>query len=289
MVVTVADLAIELRLPDTLDAQQTSVLTRLIGVGEAFVDLLISGAPLPIQEEVIIRLGAYLYEQPTSGRRDSYSNSWVNSGAGALASRWLTQTIAGDAGIVTTTPGGGGGTGQDGDPGEKGDQGERGDQGNMGTVGDTGEKGDDGDPGEKGDQGERGDQGNMGTVGDTGEKGDTGETGEQGIQGERGEKGDTGDTGETGPIGPAGTATSSTAAYRCGVLLADLPADRTGDQVSSLTAPVSDLHFTDFRYNIGGFVRQAPAAGGQRIAVPAAGTYRVPRNGQRRHPVRERR
>ena len=104
MVVTVEDLAIELRLPDTLDAPQTSVLTRLIGVGEAFVDLLISGAPLPIQEEVIIRLGAYLYEQPTSGRRDSYSNSWVNSGAGALASRWLTQTIAGETGGVIPLP-----------------------------------------------------------------------------------------------------------------------------------------------------------------------------------------
>ena len=109
MVVTVADLAIELRLPDTLDAQQTSVLTRLIGVGEAFVDLLISGAPEPIQEQVIIRLGAYLYEQPTSGRRDSYSNSWVNSGAGALASRWLTQTIAGEAVLAPST--GGVGTG----------------------------------------------------------------------------------------------------------------------------------------------------------------------------------
>ena len=113
MAVTVADLAIELRLPDSLDAQQTSVLTRLIGVGEAFVDLLISGAPEAIQDEVVIRLGAYLYEQPTSGRRDSYSNSWVNSGAGALASRWLTQTIAGEATLAPSIGGvGSGGIGE---------------------------------------------------------------------------------------------------------------------------------------------------------------------------------
>ena len=74
-----------------------------LGVGEAYIELLIPSAPSAIQDECIVRLASYLYEVPI-GRRDSHSNSWVNSGAGALASRWLTQQVA--LGVAVTSSGG---------------------------------------------------------------------------------------------------------------------------------------------------------------------------------------
>ncbi len=102
MVVTVEDLAVSLRLSTdglTLSAPQTTQLTRLLGVGEAMVDLLVSGAPEAIQDECIVRLASYLWDAPI-GRRDSHANAWVNSGAGGLAARWLTQRVADGQGVT---------------------------------------------------------------------------------------------------------------------------------------------------------------------------------------------
>ena len=90
MAVTVEELAISLRLsPDGLglSAAQTGILSRYLGVGTAYIDLLLPTAPVDIQDECIIRLASYLHDQPL-GRRDSYSNAWVYSGAGALASKF---------------------------------------------------------------------------------------------------------------------------------------------------------------------------------------------------------
>lgn len=110
MAVTVAELAVALRLiaapTDTLDAGPESVLTRLLGVGEAMTDLLIPTAPQAIQDECIVRLAAYLYDQPI-GRRDAYANAWINSGAGALASRWQQQAVSGSTASAATAPGAG--------------------------------------------------------------------------------------------------------------------------------------------------------------------------------------
>ena len=92
MAVNVADLSVALRLSadgSDLDIGQTAILTRLLGVGDAHVELLIPSAPDSIKDEVRIRLAAYLYDQPI-GRRDAFANGWVNSGAGSLASRWET-------------------------------------------------------------------------------------------------------------------------------------------------------------------------------------------------------
>ena len=108
MAVTVEDLAVALRVSGDgtdLDIGTTAILTRLLGVGDAHVELLIPSAPSAIQDEVRIRLVAYLFDQPV-GRRDAFANAWVNSGAGALAARWLTQRVAGAA----PAPGGGGDT-----------------------------------------------------------------------------------------------------------------------------------------------------------------------------------
>ena len=98
LAVTVQDLAIALRLSVTgtdLDAAQTAVLTRLLGVGQAFSELLAEEAPTAIQDEAIIRFASYLYDQPL-GRGQSYANAWVNSGAGSLVSRWVVRTIPGE-------------------------------------------------------------------------------------------------------------------------------------------------------------------------------------------------
>ena len=113
MAVTTEQLAVALRLSadgvqGASDAQR-AVLERLRGVGEAFVELLIPGAPESIRDECVVRQASYLYDAPVA-RRDSFSNSWVNSGAGSLAARWQTQRISGS----TTTPSGaGGGVGLD--------------------------------------------------------------------------------------------------------------------------------------------------------------------------------
>ena len=96
MAVTVADLAIALRISadgNDVDAAQIAVLTRLHGVGQAFVERLIPDAPAAIKDEAIVRMAAYLYDQPL-GRRDAYANSWVNSGAGSLATLWRNQHAA---------------------------------------------------------------------------------------------------------------------------------------------------------------------------------------------------
>ena len=102
MAVTVEDLAIALRLSvdgTDLEAGQTAILTRLLGVGESHIALLISSAPDAIKDESIIRLATYLYDQPV-GRRDAYANAWVNSGAGALASRFKQQAASDSAEVL---------------------------------------------------------------------------------------------------------------------------------------------------------------------------------------------
>ena len=70
MAVSVEDLAIALRVSDDgsgLDVGTIGLLTRLLGVGDSHVALLIPSAPEPIQDEVRIRLAAYLY---TTNRSD---------------------------------------------------------------------------------------------------------------------------------------------------------------------------------------------------------------------------
>ena len=104
MAVTTGELSIALRLTADgtgLSVAQTAILARLLGVGSSHVDLLIPQAPDEIKSECVIRLASYLYEAPV-GRRDSYSNAWVNSGAGALAARWHQQAASGSADSPTS-------------------------------------------------------------------------------------------------------------------------------------------------------------------------------------------
>ena len=82
---------------------QESILARLMGVAEAHIMLLAPDAPEAIQDEATIRLAAYLYDVPNAGRRDSFSNSYVNSGAAALLTYWTPRAFADSTG---STPGG---------------------------------------------------------------------------------------------------------------------------------------------------------------------------------------
>ena len=106
MAVTTADLAVALRLSADgtgIPMAQESILARLMGVAEAHIMLLAPDAPEAIQDEATIRLAAYLYDVPNAGRRDSFSNSYVNSGAAALLTYWTPRAFADSTG---STPGG---------------------------------------------------------------------------------------------------------------------------------------------------------------------------------------
>ena len=109
MAVTLEELAIALRLSEDgtgVEPGQLAVITRLLGVGEATVDLLIPDAPSAIRDECVVRLATYIFDQPPAGRRDSFANSWVNSGAGSLASRFKLQAASGSNGAAVGSAGG---------------------------------------------------------------------------------------------------------------------------------------------------------------------------------------
>ena len=104
MAVTVADVAVALRLSadgTDLAQAQTDIISRLIGVAEAHIDLLAPNAPEVVQDEATIRMATYIYDMPSSSRRDSYANSWVNSGAGPLLANWIEHRANGTAASAT--------------------------------------------------------------------------------------------------------------------------------------------------------------------------------------------
>ena len=104
MAVTVEDIAVALRLSADgtgLTTAQTTLLTRLQGVGESHVQLLIETAPDAIKDECVVRMASYLFDQPL-GRRDAFANAWINSGAGSLASKWHLQAASGSADSPTS-------------------------------------------------------------------------------------------------------------------------------------------------------------------------------------------
>ena len=91
MAITVLELAAALRIGDGVTAipePQNGILTRLLGVADAYTDLLIPNAPDAIKDQATIQFATYLFDQPSSSRGQSYSNAWVNSGAGALSLHW---------------------------------------------------------------------------------------------------------------------------------------------------------------------------------------------------------
>ena len=100
MAITAPELAVSLRLSaDGTDVPQaqTDIRSdnRLLSVAEAHIDLLAPTAPEIVRDEAAILFASYLYEVPTSGRRDAYANAFVFSGAGAMLVHWTDRRAAG--------------------------------------------------------------------------------------------------------------------------------------------------------------------------------------------------
>ena len=101
MAVDLTQLAAALRLGDGVTAPTepvAGILSRLMGVSEAFVELQASFAPAAVQDEAVVRMVAYLYDAPTAARGDRYAAAWRNSGAESLVSRWVERRADGGEG-----------------------------------------------------------------------------------------------------------------------------------------------------------------------------------------------
>ena len=94
MAVDLIQLAAALRLGDGETAPTepvAGILSRLLGVSQAFVAIAAPDAPEAIADEATIRMTAYLYDAPTAAAGDRYAAAWRNSGAEALVSRWVVR------------------------------------------------------------------------------------------------------------------------------------------------------------------------------------------------------
>ena len=105
MAVNVTQLAAALRLGDGVTAPVEpllSILTRLLGVGDATVALLAPDAPDVVKDEAVINYAAQLYDKPSAPSGNRYAAAWVNSGAASLVGSWVVRRIVQD---VDTDPG----------------------------------------------------------------------------------------------------------------------------------------------------------------------------------------
>ena len=112
MAVTLIQLAAALRLGDGEIAPTepvAGIISRLLGVSQAFVALAAPDAPEAIADEATIRMTAYLYDAPTAASGDRFSAAWRNSGAEALVSRWVVRRAGSDGeGVPNVGPSTGG-------------------------------------------------------------------------------------------------------------------------------------------------------------------------------------
>ena len=112
MAVDLIQLAAALRLGDGETAPTEPVaglITRLLGVSQAFVAIAAPDAPEAIADEATIRMTATLYDAPTAASGDRYAAAWRNSGAEALVSRWVVRRAGSDGeGVPDAGPSTGG-------------------------------------------------------------------------------------------------------------------------------------------------------------------------------------
>ena len=107
MVVTVVELSAALRIGDGTSAPPepiNGILTRLLGVADAFVELAAPSAPDAVKGESVVRMAAYLYDQPTAAPERRYADAWRNSGAAALVANWVVRRL-GDGGVAVAPTG----------------------------------------------------------------------------------------------------------------------------------------------------------------------------------------
>ena len=94
MALTIDALATAMRLDIPLEPETTALLTRLLGVGRAIVDLHAEQAPEAVQDEAIIRIAAYLYDMPEAPAGTRYAMAWRNSGAASLLGPWIVRSAS---------------------------------------------------------------------------------------------------------------------------------------------------------------------------------------------------
>ena len=76
-----------------LSDDEQAEISRLRGVAEAVVGRYLWGAACPdaIEDEAVIRVAAYLYDQPTASRTNSFANALRNSGAVSMLAPFRIQ------------------------------------------------------------------------------------------------------------------------------------------------------------------------------------------------------
>ena len=89
MVVTVAKLAAALRVDNPADAD----VARLLTMAKLVVRRRVPRAPTAVCDECVIRLAAYLYDQPPSAPGATHAGAWLNSGAASLAAPWASHGL----------------------------------------------------------------------------------------------------------------------------------------------------------------------------------------------------
>ena len=97
MAINLIQLSAALRVGDGVAVPEEpllSILTRLLAVASAYVDLVGPDAPTAIQDEAVVRFAGYLYDAPSASGSNRFASAWTNSGAGALVSRWVQQRVA---------------------------------------------------------------------------------------------------------------------------------------------------------------------------------------------------
>lgn len=81
------ELRAALRLDD--GAEVNAEITRLLASTSAMVERHAPDAPDTIQNEAVIRVAGYVYDQPTASRGDSYANAMRSSGAARFLLPWV--------------------------------------------------------------------------------------------------------------------------------------------------------------------------------------------------------
>ena len=96
---TVAQLAAALRVGDS--AEETAEVMRLLAYATEAVTKHAPAAPDVVQNEAVVRLAGYLFDQPMASRASAYANAMRNSGA----ARMLLPYVVHGAGSVADAEG----------------------------------------------------------------------------------------------------------------------------------------------------------------------------------------
>ena len=96
MAVDVTQLAASLRITEGTEAPtepQLSILTRLLGVSEAFLELRAPGCPPAPRDEAVVSMASYMYDRPKAAAETRYADAWRNSGAAFIVAPWVVQRL----------------------------------------------------------------------------------------------------------------------------------------------------------------------------------------------------